>query len=48
MDGRYIDAHDGKIVAAHGQYYLYGEAYGNQTLAEAYPWKSWPRLKVNT
>lgn len=31
-----------------GTYFLYGEAYGNQTLATPYPWKKWPRLKVYT
>ena len=31
-----------------GTFFLYGEAYGNQTLAAPYPWKLWPRLKVYT
>ena len=48
VDGNYIDAHDGKIVEHDGTYFLYGEAYGNQTLAEQFPWKHWPRLKVYT
>ena len=46
--GDYVDAHDGKIVEHKGTYFLYGEAYGNQTLANPYPWKHWPRLKVYT
>jgi len=48
IHGDYVDAHDGKIVEHGGVYYLYGEAYGNQTLAEPYPWKHYPRLKVYT
>lgn len=48
INGDYIDAHDGKILEHNGTYYLYGEAYGNQTLATPYPWKQWPRLKVYT
>ena len=39
--GNPIDAHDGKIVAHNGTYFLYGESYGNQTLLEPYPWKQW-------
>jgi hypothetical protein len=31
-----------------GTYYLYGEAYGNQTLATPYPWSNYPRLNVYT
>lgn len=46
--GEYVDAHDGKIVEHNGTYFLYGEAYGNQSLATPYPWKQWPRLKVYT
>lgn len=46
VDGNYIDAHDGMILHHQGSYFLYGEAYGNQTLATPYPWKGWPRLKV--
>ena len=46
--GDIVDAHDGKVVAANGRYYLYGESYGNQTLSTSYPWKSVPRLKVYT
>jgi beta-xylosidase len=48
VDGQYVDAHDGKIVHVNGTFYLYGEAYGNQTLATPYPWKQWPRLNVYT
>ena len=48
VDGNYVDAHDGKIVHVNGTYFLYGEAYGNQTLATPYPWKQWPRLNVYT
>lgn len=48
VNGDYVDAHDGNIVEHGGTYYLYGEAYGNQTLATPYPWQSWPRLKVYT
>ena len=48
VNGDYVDAHDGKIIEHGGLYYLYGEAYGNQTLATPYPWKAWPRLKVYT
>jgi hypothetical protein len=35
-------------VVHNGTYFLYGEAYGNQTLASPYPWKHWPRLNVYT
>lgn len=48
VDGSYVDAHDGTIVAVNGTYYLYGESYGNQTLAQPYPWPQWPRLRVYT
>ena len=48
VDGSYVDAHDGKILAVNGTYYLYGEAYGNQTLATPYPWSAYPRLAVYT
>jgi hypothetical protein len=48
VNGDYVDAHDGKIIEHGGLYYLYGEAYGSQTLATPYPWKAWPRLKVYT
>eukprot|EP00038_Savillea_parva_P010595 m.191387 g.191387 ORF g.191387 m.191387 type:complete len:380 (-) comp18323_c0_seq1:39-1178(-) len=48
VDGSYVDAHDGKIVAVNGTYFLYGESYGNQTLAQPYPWAQWPRLRVYT
>ena len=48
VTGAYIDAHDGKILHHNGTYFLYGESYGNQTLATPYPWSSWPRLKVYT
>eukprot|EP01050_Picozoa_sp_SAG11_P030963 SAG11_NODE_9394_length_916_cov_1.313341_1_plen_89_part_00 len=47
-NGDYVDAHDGKIVFHAGTYFLYGEAYGNQTLATPYPWHAWSRLKVYT
>ena len=47
-DGSYVDAHDGKIVYHDGTYFLYGESYGNQTLATRYPWRLWPRLAVYT
>ena len=46
--GAYVDAHGGNIVAHQGTYFLYGEAYGNQTLATPYPWTAWPRLAVYT
>jgi len=48
VDGSYVDAHDGKIVYHNGTYFLYGESYGNQTMAEPYPWKTEPRLLVYT
>ena len=48
VEGNYIDAHDGKIVAHNGTYFLYGESYGNQSLATPYPWAAVPRLKVYT
>ena len=48
IEGNYVDAHDGKIVVVNGTYFLYGEAYGNQTLATSYPWKTVPRLNVYT
>ena len=48
VDGTYVDAHDGMILHHGGVYYLYGESYGNQTLAEPYPWQSVPRLLVYT
>ena len=37
VTGAYVDAHDGKILEHEGTYFLYGEAYGNQTLATPYP-----------
>lgn len=48
VHGEFVDAHDGNIVEHEGTYYLYGEAYGDQTLATPYPWKNWPRLNVYT
>ena len=48
IDGSYVDAHDGMILHHQGTYYLYGEAYGNQTLATQYPWPKHPRLAVYT
>ena len=48
VDGSYVDAHDGMILEHEGTYYLYGEAYGNQTLGTQYPWADWPRLAVYT
>ena len=48
VDGAYVDAHDGMILEHDGIFYLYGEAYHNQTLATPYPWKAVPRLKVYT
>eukprot|EP00937_MAST-01D_sp_MAST-1D-sp2_P004462 g4462.t1 len=48
VNGDYVDAHDGMILHHNGTFYLYGEAYGDQTLATRYPWAQWPRLKVYT
>ena len=48
MNGEFGDAHDGKILSVNGTFYLYGESYGNQTLASAYPWPDRPRLNVYT
>ena len=48
VDGTYVDAHDGRILEHNGTYYLYGEAYGNRTLATPYPWPDYPRLAVYT
>lgn len=49
VDGNVVDAFGGTIVAhPNGTYFLYGESYGNQTLATPYPWADWPRLKVYT
>lgn len=48
VDGDYVDAHDGLVVAVNGTYYLYGEAYQNQTLATPYPWADTPQLGVYT
>ena len=47
-DGNYVDAHDGLILEYNGTYFLYGEAYGNQTLANPYPWPDTPQLSVYT
>jgi hypothetical protein len=46
VHGAYVDSHESVIVAHGGTYFLYGEAYGNQTLATPYPWHTWPRLSV--
>ena len=48
IDGSYVDAHDGMILVVNETYYLYGEAYGNKTLATPYPWSDYPRLAVYT
>lgn len=48
IDGSPIDAHDGKILYHGGTFFLYGESYGNQTLATPYPWANHPRLLVYT
>eukprot|EP00039_Didymoeca_costata_P022265 m.4160 g.4160 ORF g.4160 m.4160 type:complete len:369 (-) comp2909_c0_seq1:32-1138(-) len=48
VNGDYVDAHDGLVVVVNSTYYLYGESYGNQTLATPYPWSSYPRLLVYT
>lgn len=48
VDGTVVDAHDGMLLEHKGTYFLYGESYGNQTLATAYPWASRPRLLVYT
>ena len=48
VDGSYVDAHDGMVLEHEGTYFLYGEAYGNQTLGTPYPWTDWPRLAVYT
>lgn len=48
IHGEYVDAHDGLVLVVNGTYYMYGESYGNQTLATPYPWKSYPRLLVYT
>ena len=48
VDGSYVDAHDGMVLEHEGTYFLYGEAYCNQTLGTPYPWTDWPRLAVYT
>ena len=48
QDGSYVDAHAGCILEHNGTYFLYGESYGNQTLATPYPWSNHPRLAVYT
>lgn len=49
VNGDYIDAHDGCIVAHNGVYFLYGESYGNATGA-TFPgqWGNSPQLAVYT
>ena len=49
VDGNYIDAHDGCIVARGGTYFLYGEMYGNAT-GGTFPgdWGNAPQLAVYT
>jgi hypothetical protein len=49
VNGDYLDAHDGCIVAHGGLYYLYGESYGNATGA-TFPgqWGNSPQLAVYT
>ena len=46
--GNYVDAHDGLVLEHNGTYFLYGEAYGNQTLSTPYPWPNTPQLGVYT
>ena len=38
VDGNVVDAHDGVILFHNGTFFLYGERYGNQSLATPYPW----------
>ena len=49
VDGNYLDAHDGCIVAHGGTYFLYGESYGNAT-GGTFPgdWGASPQLAVYT
>ena len=49
VNGQYIDAHDGCIVAHGGTYFLYGESYGNAT-GGTFPgdWGNSPQLAVYT
>ena len=48
INGEIVDAHDGCILYHNGTYFLYGESYGNKTLATPYPWPDYPRLAVYT
>ena len=50
VNGEVVDAHDGMILEHNGTFFLYGEAYGNQSLSEPLftEWKRWPRLAVYT
>jgi hypothetical protein len=48
VDGRVVDAHDGCVVAFNGQFFLYGEFYGNLT-GSAFAnggWGAAPQLAV--
>jgi hypothetical protein len=49
VNGEYVDAHDGCIVAHNGTYFLYGESYGNVT-GGTFPggWGNAPQLAVYT
>jgi len=49
VNGDYVDAHDGCIVARNGTYYLFGEYYGNTT-GSIFPsgWGNYPQLSVST
>ena len=49
VNGDYVDAHDGCIVAHGGTYFLYGESYGNAT-GNSFPagWGNAPQLAVYT
>ena len=49
VNGAYVDAHDGCIVAHAGTYYLYGESYQNAT-GGTFPgdWGNSPQLAVYT
>ena len=49
VNGNYVDAHDGCIVAHNGTYFLYGETYGNVT-GGIFPsdWGNYPQMAVYT
>ena len=49
VNGEYVDAHDGSLVAHGGVYFLYGERYGTLT-GSIFPtqWAPWPQLAVYT